>query len=126
MNININIIIMQQQDEYFWLVSLQCEVFCVLGPASGPEEDPESQEAPAQGVTDVVEASPAGELMLGVAVAQGRRYPGSAPGLSSAHLLAGRTHQAPSVQPVVIIRPQADLAQTSMSVSQSARPGDLP
>ena len=107
---------MQQQDEYFWLVSLQCEVFCVLGPASGPEEDPESQEAPAQGVTDVVEASPAGELVLGVVVTQGGRNPGSAASLSSAHVLAGRTYQAASVQPVVVIRPQANLAETSQSV----------
>ena len=108
---------MQQQDEYFWLVSLQCEVFCVLGlgPALGPEEEPQSQEAPAQGVTDAVEASPAGELVLGIVVAQGGRYPRPAASLSSAHVLAGRTDQAASVQPVVVIRPQANLAETSQS-----------
>ena len=78
--------------------------------ASDPEAERDSQEAPGEAVTDEVEARPAGELVLGIAVAQGRRYPRPAPSLGPAHLLAGRTHQAPGVQPVVLIRPQADLA----------------
>ena len=75
------------------------------GAASDPQEEPDSQEAPGEAVTDEVKARPAGELVLGIVVAQGRRYARPAPSLASTDVLAGRTDQAPSVQPVVISRP---------------------
>ena len=88
------------------------------GAASDPQEQPDSQKAPGEAVTDEVKAGPAGELVLGVAVAQWRGDPRPTPGLGPTHLLAGRTDQAPGVQPGVLIRPQADLAGTrSVSVS---------
>ena len=67
--------------------------------------EPDSQKPPGEAVTDEVEARPAGELVLGVVVAQGRRYARPAASLASTDVLAGRTHQATSVQPVVISRP---------------------
>lgn len=76
------------------------------GGVSDPVEEPDSQDPPGQ--TEAGGA--AGQLVLGVAVAQWRGDPRPTPGLGPAHLLAGRTDQAPGVQPGVLIRPQADLA----------------
>ena len=89
------------------------------GGVSDPVEEPDSQDPPGQTETGGEEVGgAAGELVLGVAVAQWRGDPRPAPGLGPAHLLAGRTDQAPGVQPGVLIRPQADLAGTrSVSVS---------
>ena len=80
-------------------------------------------------MTEEVEASPAGELVLGVLVAQGWGYPRPAPSLGTTDILAGRTHEAPSVQPVVIIRPQSHLAGSQVSLSLISElwlAGDLP
>ena len=98
-------------------------LFSVKSPSSraggsDPEVEPDRQERPGQAVTEEVEASPAGELVLGVLVAQGRGYPRPAPSLGTTDILAGRTHEAASVQPVVIIRPQSHLARSEVSLSQ--------
>ena len=122
----LDIIIMQQQDEYFWLVSLQSEMFSELGATSGPEETPDQEESPGEEVTDAVLPRPAGQLVLWVVVAGGRRYPGPAPSLPSTHLLARRTDQAAGVQPVVIVRPQADLERQSVIEGVIARPQASP
>ena len=90
------------------------------GGVSDPVEEPDSQDPPGQTETGGGEAGGgAGELVLGVAVAQWRGDPRPAPSLGPAHLLAGRTDQAPGVQPGVLIWPQADLAGNQRGQSQS-------